>query len=113
MLLQVILILALLVAIVYSFVLRPYKEMITVTKDISHIEYDIKNLHDILDDVSQHAMTAHGLASGVAGQETEEIRQHLIDIDKKVHEVVEHLDKLSKGLEDIFAEIEKDIKKQK
>ena len=113
MLLQAILILALLVAIVYSFVLRPYKEMITVTKDISHIEYDIKNLHDILDDVSQHAMTAHGLASGVAGQETEEIRQHLIDIDKKVHEVAEHLDKLSKGLEDIFAEIEKDIKKQK
>ena len=111
MLLQAILILALLVAIVYSFVLRPYKEMITVTKDISHIEYDIKNLHDILDDVSQHAMTAHGLASGVAGQETEEIRQHLIDIDKKVHEVVEHLDKLSKGLEDIFAEIEKDIKR--
>ena len=111
MLLQAILILALLVAIVYSFVLRPYKEMITVTKDISHIEYDIKNLHDILDDVSQHAMTAHGLASGVAGQETEEIRKHLIDIDKKVHEVVEHLDKLSKGLEDIFAEIEKDIKR--
>ena len=111
MLLQAILILALLVAIVYSFVLRPYKEMITVTKDISHIEYDIKNLHDILDDVSQHAMTAHGLASGVAGQETEEIRQHLIDIDKKVHEVAEHLDKLSKGLEDIFAEIEKDIKR--
>ena len=111
MLLQAILILALLVAIVYSFVLRPYKEMITVTKDISHIEYDIKNLHDILDDVSQHTMTAHGLASGIAGRETEEIRQHLIDIDKKVHEVVEHLDKLSKGLEDIFAEIEKDIKR--
>jgi len=113
MLLQVILILALLVAIVYSFVLRPYKEMITASKDISHIEYDIKNLHDILDDVSQHTMTAHGLASGIAGRETEEIRKHLIDIDKKVHEVAEHLDKLSKGLEDIFAEIEKDIKKQK
>src|SRR3989338_1652306 len=112
-LLQAILILALLVAIVYSFVLRPYKEMITVTKDISHIESDIKKLHAALDDVSQHTMTAHGLASGIAGQETEEIRKHLIDIDKKVHEVAEHLDKLSKGLEDIFAEIERDIKNQK
>ena len=58
----------------------------------------------------RHAMTAHGLAGGVAGQETEEIRQHLIDIDKKVHEVAEHLDKLVKGIEDIFAEMERDIK---
>lgn len=42
MLLQTVLILALLAAVVYSFILRPYKEMITVTKDISHIESDIK-----------------------------------------------------------------------
>ncbi|MBI3756053.1 MAG: FTR1 family iron permease [Deltaproteobacteria bacterium] len=111
MLLQVILILALIAAIVYSFILRPYKEMITVTNDISHIESDIKNLHDALDDVSRHAMTAHGLASGIAGQETEEIRKHLIDIDKKVHEVAGHLDKLAKGIEDIFAEMERDIKR--
>lgn len=109
-LLQALLVLALLVAIAYSFVLRPYKEMITATRDISHIESDIKILHDILDDVSQHAMIAHGLASGVAGQETEEIRKHLVDIDSKVHEVIEHLTKLEKGLEDIFSEMEREIK---
>lgn len=110
-LLQAILILALIAAIVYSLVLRPYKEMITVTRDISHIESDIKNLHDILDDVSQHAMIAHGLAGGVTGREVDEIRKHLADIDKKIHEVTAHLDKLAQGLEDIFAEIERDIKR--
>lgn len=109
--LQIVLVMALLIAVVYNFVLKPYREMATVTEDISHIESDIKNLHDILDDVSRHTMIAHGLASGVAGQETEEIRKHLIDIDKKVHEVADHLDKLTKGLEDIFAEIERDIKR--
>ena len=111
--LQAVLVLALLIAVVYSFVLRPYREMVTVTSDISHIESDIKNLHDVLDDVSHHAMICHGLASGVTGQEVDEMRKHLLDIDKKVHEVAGHLDKLAKGLEDIFSELERDIKNQK
>src|SRR3989344_3174014 len=111
--LQAVLVLALIIAVVYSFVLRPYREMVTVTSDISHIESDMKTLHEILDDVSHHAMIAHGLASGVTGQEVDEMREHLLDIDKKVHEVAGHLDKLAKGLEDIFSELERDIKNQK
>lgn len=110
--LQTILVLALILAVVYSFVLRPYKEMIAVTKDLTHIESDIKNLHELLEDVSRHAMTAHGLSSGVTGQEVDEIRSHLVDIDSRVHEVMEHLTKLEKGLEDIFSEMEKDIRKR-
>lgn len=110
--LQAILVLALLIAIVYSFILRPFREKAMAAKDISYIESDIKILHDILDDVSQHAMICHGLASGIAGQETDEIRKHLVDIDSKVYEVMGHLTKLEKGLEDVFSEIEKEIIKQ-
>jgi len=109
--LQAILVLALIIAVVYSFVLRPYREVVTVTRDISHIESDMKTLHEILDDVSRHAMICHGLASGVTGQEVDEMRKHLLDIDKKIHEVAGHLDKLAKGLEDIFSELERDIRK--
>ena len=109
--LQAILVLALIIAVVYSFVLRPYREVETVTRDISHIESDMKTLHEILDDVSRHAMICHGLASGVTGQEVDEMRKHLLDIDKKIHEVAGHLDKLAKGLEDIFSELERDIRK--
>lgn len=105
------LIILLMVAIVYTFLLRPFHERAMMTKDISHIEADINALHETLDDVSQHAMICHGLVSGIAGQETEEIGKHLIDIDKKVHEVMDHLAKLEKGLEDIFSEMERDIQK--
>jgi high-affinity iron transporter len=110
-LLQGVLMVLLMVAVVYTFLLRPFREKAMMTKDISHIEADIKALHETLDDVSQHAMICHGLVSGIAGQETEEIGKHLIDIDKKVHEVMDHLAKLEKGFEDIFSELERDIQK--
>ena len=101
----------LIAAVIYSLVLRPYKETITVAKDITHIESDINSIHEILDDVSRHAMICHGLSSGIADSETDEIRKHLVEIDKKVHEVAGHMDKLAKGLEDVFLELEKNIKK--
>ena len=109
---QGLLILALIAALVYSFILKPRREKKAVTKDISHIEMDIKILHEILDDVSKHAMICHGLTSGVAGSEVDEIRNHLVDIDSRVHEVMGHLTKLEKGLEDVFSEMERE-KKQK
>lgn len=105
------LVILLIAAISYSFILRPYKETITVAKDITHIESDINSIHEILDDVSRHAMICHGLSSGAAGHETDEIRKHLLEIDKKVHEVAGHLDKFAKGLEDVFSELERNIKK--
>ncbi len=109
--LQSLLFFALLVAVTYSFVIRPYRERVSAESDLTHLEFDIKTLHDMLEDVSEHAMKAHGLSSGVAGREICEARKHLLDIDSKAHEVMRHLTKFEKGLEDVFSMMERDIKK--
>jgi high-affinity iron transporter len=108
---QAFLVLALLTALVYSFLLKPYRERAAVTGDITHIESDIKSIHDMLEDVSQHARKCQGLTQGVAGHETGEISRHLVALDAMVHEVSRHLKKLERGIQDIFSELEGEIKR--
>ena len=113
LLLQGVLVLALIVATVYSFVVKPYMERVNATKDISHIEGDISALHDLLEDVSGHAEKCQNLSSGTAGEENEEIRKHLIELDSLVHEVEDHLKTLESNLQDTFSELEQDLHKGK
>ncbi len=105
---QSLLFLALLFAVLYCLVIRPYRERGTLSNGLTHMELDIRSLHNMLNSVSEHAMKAHGLSSGRADREADEIRRHLVRIDSKVHLVMEHLMKLKEG---IFTDTERDIKK--
>lgn len=111
--LQGLLIVALVFATVYNFVYKPYMERVTTTRDITHIEGDIKALHDMLEDVSGHADVCQKLSVGTAGTENEEIRKHLIELDSLVHEVEDHLKTLEGNLQDTFSDLEKDLYKGK
>ncbi len=111
--LQSLLIVALIIAIFYSFVYKPYTERVSATRDISHIEGDIKMLHDMLEDVSGHADMCQKLSGGAAGEENDEIRKHLIELDSLVHEVENHLKTLEDNLQDTFSELERDLHKGK
>ncbi len=99
---QLFLVLAMLVAIVYSFLLKPYLEREKRLKEIVHIASDITGLHDTLEHITQHATLCHEMASGAEGQELVEICGHLKEIDTKAHEVMDHLQKLESALSDIF-----------
>lgn len=108
---QLFLILAMLVAIVYSFLLKPYLEREKRLKEIVHIASDITGLHDTLEHITEHAMLCHELSSGSEGRELVEIRGHLREIDTKAHEVMDHLQKLESALSDIFEDMGSSFKK--
>ncbi len=108
---QLFLILAMFVAVVYSFLLKPYLEREKRLKEIVHIASDITGLHDTLEHITQHAMLCHELSSGTEGQELVEIRGHLREIDSKAHEVMDHLNKLEAALSDIFEDMGSSFKK--
>ncbi len=108
---QLFLVLAMFVAIVYSFLLKPYLEREKRLKEIVHIASDITGLHDSLEHITQHAMLCHELSSGAEGQELYEIRGHLREIDSKAHEVMDHLQKLESALSDIFEDMGRSFRK--
>ena len=113
LMIQGLLIVALIIATVYSFLYKPYMERVSKASDISHIEEHIKELHDLLEDVSGHADLCRNLSSGKAGDENEEIRKHLIELDSLVHEVEVHLKSLENSLHDSYSQIEKELKSHK
>ncbi len=109
---QLLLLIALLVAIVYSFLIKPYKEREESLKEVSHIAFDISNLHDILRHIRAHARKCQELSPKTgSGEEVQEMRGHLNEIDTKVHEVLDHLHQLEEALTDIFNDLEQTVKK--
>ncbi|MBI5887107.1 MAG: FTR1 family iron permease [Deltaproteobacteria bacterium] len=109
---QLLLILAMLAAVVYSFLLKPYLEREKRLKEIVHIASDISGLHDTLEHITHHAMLCQELSSENEGKEVEEIRRHLKEIDSKAHEVMGHLHKLEAALSDVFEDMESSFKKE-
>ncbi len=105
-------VLAMLVAVVWSFLLKPYLEREKRLREIVHIASDITGLHDTLQHITQHAMLCHELSSEREGAEVEEIRGHLKEIDSKAHEVMDHLNKLETALSDVFEDMELSLKKK-
>lgn len=109
---QLLMVLAMLVAVVWSFLLKPYLEREKRLREIVHIASDITGLHDTLQHITQHAMLCHELSSEREGAEVEEIRGHLKEIDSKAHEVMDHLNKLETALSDVFEDMELSLKKK-
>lgn len=111
--LQLFLIIALVVAVVYSFILKPYYEREERLREVSHIGWDISQLHETLEHIRQHARMSQKLypeTTDEGGKEIHEMRGHLIEIDSKVHEVIGHLHRLEETLSDIFKDFEKGVK---
>ncbi len=109
---QLILILALLVAVVYGLVLKPYWESERRLKEVSHISFDISQLHESLDHIRQHARLCQELSPNGSNKEVREMRSHLKEIDIKVHEVMEHMHRLEGELSDIFRNLENTVKRR-
>ncbi|MFQ5586989.1 MAG: FTR1 family protein, partial [Thermodesulfobacteriota bacterium] len=107
--LQVALIGAMLIAVVYSLLIKPYREKLALGRDISHIGIDIDMLHDLLDDVNGHTTE---IAKWARDSNVEEVQSHIRELDRKVHEVMGHLEALKRDTEDSFIETEKEISPQ-
>jgi high-affinity iron transporter len=104
--LQAALIGAMLIAVIYSLLIKPYREKLALERDISHIGIDITSLHDLLDDVNGHTME---IAKWAKDSNVEEVQSHIRELDRKVHEIMDHLATLEKETKDTFIETEKEI----
>lgn len=110
---QAVLLVALIGAVFYSFVYRPYKDRTTATQDLTHIEGDLRSLHDLLEDVTSHIAKCRSMACGEddsSAKEMEEMARHMSELDEMSHEVIDHLAKLEGSLRDIFTDLEDDLK---
>lgn len=108
---QIFLVMAMLAAVVYSLLLKPYLERGKMLREVAHIASDISGLHGTLDHIGRHALLCHELSLNREGAEAAEIKDHLKDIDSKVHEVMGHLEKIEDAFSDVFKDIERTIKK--
>ncbi|MBI5559991.1 MAG: FTR1 family iron permease [Deltaproteobacteria bacterium] len=108
---QLFMLLAMAVAIVYSLLVNPYIEREERFREVAHVASDISGLHRTLEHIKQHAMLCHELSSEKEGEEVEEIRNHLREIDSKTHEVMDHLGKLEAALSDVFGDMERSLEK--
>lgn len=107
---QIFLLLAILMAIIYSLLLKPYMERGKMLREVAHIASDTSVLHESLDHIRHHALLCHELSLNTEGAEVAEIKRHLKDIDSKVHEVMGHLERLEDAFSDVFKDIERTIK---
>ena len=112
-LLQSILLLALVVALIHTLLLRPYLERRARLEEVLHISTDLSSLHNSLEHIRQHARRCQELYETKEGsREMEEIRNHLREIDSAVHEVMRHLRDMERALTDIFEEMGREVSKK-
>ncbi len=111
--LQAILLLALLVALLYTLLIRPYRERGERLKEVLHIVKDLDHVHSTLEHIRHHARTCQELYPEERGnREMEEIRAHLREIDSSVHELMDHMKDLERSLTDIFGDLEKGLRRR-
>lgn len=109
---QSLMLLAMAVAVVYSFLVKPRREREKRLKEIFHIAGDISGLHDTLEHIKAHTLLCQKLSNEREGEEIEEIKGHLKEIDSKTHEVLEHLKKFEDALKDAFEDMEETIRRE-
>lgn len=112
--LQMVLVFALIIALLYSFLYKPYKEQKVVTSDLLHVVGHIKEIHDIIEDVGEHtARCRKVMVSAEVSEETKEMADHLIKLDDLIHEVDGHLSDLETSMEDTFSKMEQELQGKK
>lgn len=104
--LQALLIGAMVVAVIYGMLVKPYKEKLAIEKDISHIGIDIDTLHELLEDVSGHTTE---ISRWAKDKNVDEVQTHIEELDAKIHEIIDHIEGLRRDTEDKFIETEKEI----
>lgn len=114
MLIQLVLVFALIIALLYNFLYKPYQEQKAAMGNLNHIVGHIREIHDIIEDVGNHTAKCRTvMVSQEVNDETKEICKHLTELDDLIHEVDDHLSDLEKNMEDTFTELEKDIRNKK
>ncbi len=99
---QALLIAALVFALVYTFVIKPEKQVKQLKKEASHIQKDITAVHDMVEHISHHAKRCEIFLKDTKDQDLKELSGHLKEIDEKVHELFDHVAYVKNELQDEY-----------
>jgi high-affinity iron transporter len=88
---QIILALAYLGALVYTFGVKPELQSKTLQRETNHIREDISVVHDLVEHISHHAKRCEIFLKDTKDQDLKELTDHLREIDEKVHELFDHM----------------------
>ncbi len=99
---QMVLALAYIVALLYTFVFKPEAENKQLHADAEKIQKDIAVVHDLVEHISQHAKRCEVFLKDTKDQDLKELSEHLKEIDEKVHELYDHVHSVEDQLSSEF-----------
>jgi high-affinity iron transporter len=102
---QAILVLAYVVALVYTFGIKPEVENEQLKKETSHIQNNISAVHDLVEHISHHAKRCEIFLKDTKDQDLKELSGHLKEIDEKIHELFDHVSFVENRLQDEFEKL--------
>ncbi|GJL78283.1 MAG: cystathionine gamma-synthase [Nitrospinaceae bacterium] len=102
---QMVLVLAYVAALVYTFGIKPEVETEQLKKETSHIQKDITVVHDLVEHISHHAKRCEIFLKDTKDQDLKELSGHLKEIDEKIHELFDHVSFVENRLHDEFEKL--------
>lgn len=106
---QGILLLAYVLALVYTFGIKSEIESKELKTETSNIQRDISVVHDLVEHISHHAKRCEIFLKDTKDQDLKELSEHLKEIDSKVHELSDHVQYVENQLLDEFDRIGRSI----
>jgi len=88
---QMILVVAYVGALVYTFGIKPEVETQQLKKETSDIQKDISAVHDLVAHISHHAKRCEIFLKDTKDQDLKELSDHLKEIDEKIHQLFDHV----------------------
>jgi high-affinity iron transporter len=104
--LQMVMLIAAFIALIYLFVVHPYRAQGRVLQDVSHTLKDLHNLHNKVEHIRAHASSGIRLTASNSNQEINKISEHLNEIDSSSHELLNHLESLRAELSSLLGNVE-------
>ena len=102
---QAILVLAYIIALVYTFGIKPEVQAEQLKKETSHIQNDISMVHDLVEHISHHAKRCEIFLKDTKDQDLKELSGHIKEIDEKIHELFDHVSYVENQLHDEFEKL--------
>jgi len=103
--LQMVMLIAAFIALIYLFVVHPYRAQGRVLQDVSHTLKDLHKLHNKVEHIRAHASSGIRLTASNSGQEIKKISEHLNEIDSSSHELLNHLESLRAELSSLLGNV--------
>ncbi|MGP0629625.1 FTR1 family protein [Nitrospina sp. 32_T5] len=106
---QMILLLAFVGAIVYTFIIKQEKAARELKTSTNQLQKNITSVHDLVEHISHHAKRCEIFLKDTRDQDLKELSQHLKEIDEKVHELFDQVKYFENQLQDEYDRISQPI----